>query len=173
MKPVYAQRFIRIPLILCCILSAGRGYAEGTREVMPIQANGTGLIVSTTTSFPLGNVGSYLGAPADNRIFIHIKDFNTESFYYGFNWEPLSPSGTPSTGTYNDVYMNIYDPSGTLVQTVNLPSTVGVNGFIGGANAYINAVQGPKIFGAPSNGYNPLSFTPAMNGDYYVSFYRS
>src|SRR5713101_5665116 len=104
MQPtVRTQQFIVIPLFLCCILSAFHGYAEGTREVMPIQTNGTGLIVSTTTSFPLGNVGSYLGAPADDHICIHIKDYTTENFYYGFNWEPLSPAGTPSTGTYNDV----------------------------------------------------------------------
>jgi hypothetical protein len=140
---------------------------------MSNNVNGTGLIVSTTTSFPLGNVGSYLGAPLDNHIQIHIADFNSEVFYYGFNWEPLSPSGTPSTGTYSDVYMNIYDPTGTLVQTVNLPSTTGAPGFIGGVNGYLNAVQGPKIGGAPTTGYNPLMFTPAMNGDYYVSFYRS
>jgi len=157
----------------CCLLKPDRVRAEGTKQVMPNNINGTGLIVSTTTTFPLGNVGSYLGAPLDDRIQIRIADYTTEVFYYGFNWEPLSPAGTPSTGTYSDVYMNIYDPTGTLVQTVNLPSTVGANGFIAGVNGYLNAVQGPKIAGVPSNGYNPLSFTPSKNGDYYVSFYRS
>jgi hypothetical protein len=171
MKPtVHAQRFILIPLFVCCILSASRGYAEGTRQVMPIQTNGTGLIVSTTTTFPLGNVGSYLGAPTDDRIFIHIKDYTTESFYYGFNWEPLSPPGTPSTGTYNDVYMNIYDPSGNLIQTVHLPSTTGSAGFI---SSWPTAYFGSMVGGVPFNGYTPLSFTPSANGDYYVSFYRS
>jgi hypothetical protein len=158
---------------MSCLLETAGVHAEGTKQVMPNQNNGTGLIVSTTTSFPLGNVGSYLGAPNDDRIYFHIKDFSTEVLYYGFNWEPLSPSGTPNTGTYNDVFMNVYDPSGTLVTTVNLPSTVGTPGFIGGTNAYINASAGPKISGIPSNGYSPLSFSPAMNGDYYVSFYRS
>ena len=170
MKPVYAQRFLLIPLFLCCILSASRGYAEGTKQVMPIKANGTGLIVSTTTTFPLGNVGSYLGAPADDRIYIHIKDYTTESFYYGFNWEPLAPNGTPSTGTYNDVYMNIYDPSGNLIQTVHLPSTAGSPGFI---STWNTGYFGPIVGGIPLNGYTPLSFTPTTNGDYYVSFYRS
>ncbi|HEY4111648.1 hypothetical protein [Puia sp.] len=158
---------------MSCLFEPAGVRAEGTKQVMSNATNGTGLIVSTTTSFPLGNVGSYLGAPLDNRIQIHIKDFTSEVFYYGFNWEPLSPSGSPSTNTYNDVYMNIYDPNGTLVSTVNLPSTVGTPGFIGGATGYVNALQGPKISGAPINGYSGLSFTPAMNGDYYVSFYRS
>src|SRR5690348_4367374 len=120
MKPLYA--LFLILALPCCLLFPGGVRAEGTKQIMPNTTNGTGLIVSTTSSFPLGSVGSYLGAPLDNRIQIHIADFNTEVFYYGFNWEPLSPSGTPSTGTYSDVYMNIYDPTGTLVQTVNLPS---------------------------------------------------
>lgn len=156
-----------------CLLESPGVLAEGTKQVMPNATNGTGLIVSTTLSFPLGNVGSYLGAPLDDRIQIHIKDFTSEILYYGFNWEPLSPAGTPSTGTYTDVYMNIYNPAGTLVQTINLPSTVGSPGFIGGATGYINAIQGPQIGGLPLNGYLPLTFTPTMNGDYYVSFYRS
>ncbi len=41
---------------------------------MPNATNGTGLIVSTTTTFPLGNVGSYLNCPVDDRIYIHINE---------------------------------------------------------------------------------------------------
>ena len=171
MKPLYTRSLILA--FLCCLIRPDGVRAEGTKQVMPNNTNGTGLIVSTTSSFPLGSVGSYLGAPLDNRIQIRIADYTSEVFYYGFNWEPLSPAGTPSTGTYSDVYMNIYDPTGTLVKTVNLPSTVGTPGFIGGTNGYLNAIQGPQIGGAPTNGYVPLSFTPTMNGDYYVSFYRS
>jgi hypothetical protein len=171
MKPLYTLSLILA--FLCCLTRPDGVRAEGTKQVMPNNTNGTGLIVSTTSSFPLGSVGSYLGAPIDDRIQIHIANFSTEVFYYGFNWEPLSPAGTPSTGTYNDVYMNIYDPTGTLVQTVHLPSTAGTAGFIGGTNGYLNAIQGPQIGGVPTNGYLPLSFTPSMNGDYYVSFYRS
>jgi hypothetical protein len=137
---------------------------------MPNPNNGTGLIVSTTASFPLGNVGPYLNCPVDDRIYIRIKDFTTETLYYGFNWETLSPA-TP-INTYSDVYMNLYDPTGALVAgyPVNLASVAGSAGFI---SSYIQAIQGPKIGGAPANGYAPSIFTPSMNGDYYVSFYRS
>ena len=166
MKPLYT--LILILATMSCLLESPGVRAEGTKQVMPNATNGTGLIVSTTTTFPLGNVGSYLGAPLDNRIQIHIKDFSTEVFYYGFNWEPLSPSGTPSTGTYSDVFMNIYDPTGTLVTTINLPTSGA--GFI---STYTQAIQGPQIAGAPASGYVPRVFNPAMNGDYYVSFYRS
>ena len=178
MKPVYPRvlsllvNFLnrKTPaafLILCGLGYGSRIDAEGTRQVMPSATNGTGLIVSTTASFPLGNVGSYLGAPNDDRIKIYIKDFSTEVLYYGFNWETLSPA-TP-INTYSDVYMNIYDPTGALVTTVHLPGAAAA-GFI---SSYTSAIAGPKIAGIPLGGYNPLSFTPTMNGDYYVSFYRS
>jgi len=144
--------------------------AEGTKQIMPNPNNGTGLIVSTTASFPLGSVGPYLNSPVDDRVYIHIKDFTTETLYYGFNWETLSPA-TPIS-TYSDVYMNLYDPTGALVAgyPINLASTAGAAGFIA---TYVSAIAGPKIGGAPANGYVPGVFTPTMNGDYYVTFYRS
>src|SRR5258708_2708026 len=166
MKPLYTLFLILASV--SCFLEPDGARAEGTKQVMPNSANGTGLIVSTTTTFPLGNVGSYLGAPIDQRVYFHITNPSTEILYYGFNWEPLSPGGTPNTGTYTDVYMNVYDPTGTLVTTVHLPSSG--NGFI---SSYLNAIQGPIIGGLPINGYAPLTFTPTMNGDYYVTFYRS
>src|ERR1700727_3187561 len=136
MKPLYA---ILIPLCLTPMLYPFSGSAEGTKQVMPNPNNGTGLIVSTTTTFPLGNVGSYLNDPVDDRIYIHISNFSTETLYYGFNWETLSPA-TPIS-TYSDVYMNLYDPTGALVAgyPVNLPSTAGWEAFI---SSYIQAIQG-------------------------------
>ena len=53
--------------------------AEGTKQVMPNSTNGTGLIVSTTTTFPLGNVGSYLN---DTLNFANLPDsqfYNTKT----------------------------------------------------------------------------------------------
>jgi hypothetical protein len=144
--------------------------AEGTKQVMPNSTNGTGLIVSTTTTFPLGNVGSYLNCPVDDRIYFHISNYQTETLYYGFNWETLSPA-TPIT-TYTDVYMNVYDPNGNAVpgSPFLLNSTAGQAGFI---STYIQGIQGPKIGGVPTTGYVPGVIPPYMNGDYYVTFYRS
>jgi len=172
MKPVYTRRVRGALFILSGLgfLSPSGLHAEGTKQIMPNPNNGTGLIVSTTTTFPLGNVGAYLNCPVDDRIFIHVKDFTTETLYYGFNWETLSPA-TP-INTYSDVYMNLYDPTGALVPgyPINLASTAGSAGFI---STYIQGIQGPQIGGAPANGYIPVTYTPTMNGDYYVTFYRS
>jgi Secretion system C-terminal sorting domain len=167
MKPIYA---ILILLSLISMMTPCCIEAEGTKQVMPNSTNGTGLIVSTTTTFPLGNVGSYLNCPVDDRIFFHISSYTTELLYYGFNWETLSPA-TPITH-YTDVYMNVYDPTGAAVpgSPFLLNSTAGQAGFI---SSYIQGIQGPKIGGAPTTGYVPGVFTPYMNGDYYVTFYRS
>jgi hypothetical protein len=167
MKPVYA---ILILLSLISMMTPCCIEAEGTKQVMPNSTNGTGLIVSTTTTFPLGNVGSYLNCPVDDRIYFHISSYQTETLYYGFNWETLSPV-TPIT-TYTDVYMNVYDPTGAAVpgSPFLLKSTAGQAGFI---SSYIQAIQGPKIGGIPTTGYVPGVIAPYMNGDYYVTFYRS
>src|ERR1700709_232502 len=85
---------ITLPLFLLGTFSV---QGEGTKEVMPIKTQGTGLIVSTLPTFPLGNVGSYYGAGVDQRIYIRIKDFTKDTLYYGFNWETLSPSTPIST----------------------------------------------------------------------------
>jgi hypothetical protein len=187
MKPVYTFRVLRLSvnsislrslanlLILTTsvfLLNAYSTRAEGTKQVMPAAANGTGLIVSTTAGFPLGNVGAYVPTagltPVDQRIFIHIKNYLTETLYYGFNWETLAPSGTIST--YSDVYMNLYDPTGALVPGYprNLPTSGA--GFI---NTWTMGATGPHVGAARAAGYTPLSFVPTMNGDYYVNFYRS
>lgn len=169
MKPVYTRRIL-IPLCLAALLGPRSLSAEGTRQIMPNAVNGTGLIVSTTTTFPLGDVGAYLNCPVDDRIYFHISNFATETLYYGFNWETLSPA-TP-INTYSDVYINLYDPTGALVPgyPVNLASTAGLAGFI---STYAQAMAGPQIGGSPAGGYLPVIYTPTMNGDYYVTFYRS
>jgi len=168
MKPVYTIRVVLLILInLSCLLGPSRLLADGTKQVMPNSTQGTGLIVSTTSTFPLGNVGSYLGAPVDQRIYFYIKDWTSESLYYGFHWETLAPGGTISV--YNNVYMRIYDPTGAQVGSpILLPSSTG-NGYL---SSYATAAAGPKIGGSPI-GYNALTFKPSMNGDYYVSFYQS
>ncbi|HVU56681.1 MAG TPA: hypothetical protein VHD83_16580 [Puia sp.] len=160
------KRFYLLRALPLFLLGTYTVLGEGTKEVMPNPSNGTGLIVSTSTTFPLGNVGSYLGAPVDQRIYFRITNFATDTLYYGFNWETLAPS-TPING-YSDVYMNIYDPTGVLVQTVHLPASG--NGFI---SSWLSAFNGPKMGSSFGAGYSPMKFKPTMNGDYYVSFYRS
>ena len=162
MKSTLRLAFTLLAFIVCY----AHAYSEGTREVMPNNVNGTGLIVSTTASFPLGKVGNYLNCPVQNQIFFNVKDYTNEELYFGFHFIQLGQS--VSTTPFTDVYMRIYDPSGTLVSTINLPDAGA--GFI---NDYASAIAGPNIGGATPAGYDPLVFAPTMNGDYYIELYRS
>lgn len=157
------------------LLGAYSVRAEGTKEIMNNSANGTGLIVNTSSGFPLGNIGSYLGAPSDMRIKFRVNNYLSEILYYGFHWEQLTGS-ISDTGHLNDVYMVIYNPLGAQV---GLPIKLASNsspgpGYITGgtfAAGWLLACTGPKI--GTGAGYNAATFTPSMNGDYSVSFYRS
>lgn len=141
---------------------------EGTKELMPNNSRGTGLVVSTVpvASFPLGSVGSYVGCPSDQRIYFRIKDFTKENLYYGFHWLTLRlPTATVTV--YPDVWMKVYDPNNNLVASGVLPTTG--PGFI---TSWALASNGPNV-GAYTGGYDPLSYKPLQNGDYYVEFFRS
>ncbi|MBB3186404.1 OmpA family protein [Microbacter margulisiae] len=156
------------------------GYCEGTKSVSPNADMCTGLAI-----LPSRNNGSYLHCPVSNRIYFHIKDYNTERFFYGFNWQKYG-SGLvaasyikdstlhykfyrKSPGKAKNVYMLIYAPDGTLAQRpILLPS----NG-IGHIDSYNQAIEGPDINRSMSKGYRPLVFKPKMNGEYWIEFYIS
>ncbi len=185
MKPLYSlwafvlfiysflTRSSKAPLYLIfCFLLTGiyKVRAEGTAQVMNTATpNGTGLIVNTTGGFPLGNIGSYLGAPKDMRLKFRIKDYLTETLYYGFHWVQLT-SSLGDTAHLKDVYMIIYDPNENPVGSPIKLAAINNQG-PGFIQTYTNAKYGPKVISAL--GYDPASFKPTMNGDYYVEFYRS
>jgi hypothetical protein len=155
-----------LSMLLIALVTVYDGFGEGTAQVMPTALNGTGLIVSTTAAFPLGNVGSYRGCAKEDRVYFNIKDFTKERLYWGFHFVNLSVS-TP-INVQNKIYMRVYNPSGTVVLQILLPT--GGAGFI---TSYASAVAGPNIGGATPAGYTPNNFTPLVNGDYWVEFYES
>ena len=142
-------------------------FAEGTKEVSPSENNLTGLAVLTTTG-----AGSFLNCPEDNRIYFRIKDFNTEKFYFGVRPHYYnSLTGKPnSTWCADSIYVRIYNPSGAVVFQQKLDTSAGSAGFI---NTYAQAIAGPNVGGLATAGYNPLTVTPLMNGDYWMEFYYS
>ena len=155
-------------MLLITLLTVYNGFGEGTPQVMPTAfANGTGLIVSTTAAFPLGNVGTYLGCTKEDRVYFRIKDFTKERLYWGFRWIPLSISAP--VNPINNIYMRVFDPTGTQVAQILMPNSAGA-GFI---STYASAVAGPNIGGLNPAGYNPQNFLPTKNGDYWVEFYQS
>ncbi|MEZ5047733.1 MAG: hypothetical protein R2831_12165, partial [Chitinophagaceae bacterium] len=140
------------------------GFAEGSST-----ANPNSSVVTALSILPNQNRGSYLGCNTDSRIRIRIVDNATENIYYGFDWRAYSSTvvTTPAPAITN-MYMRIFDPNGTQVAQINLPSSGA--GYISG---YSDANIGANIAGSAPGGYSPLSYNPSMNGDYWVEFYQS
>ena len=156
-----------LPILLLLFYSLPQKvFGEGTKEISPVST-----AITALAYMPSINSGPYLGATEDNRLYFNIKDFNTEKLYFGFNWTEYGNTGTPGSGqvSLTNMYYKIFRPDGSVAVPATLWSASG-NGFI---NSYSAATSGPNISGLNPTGYSPLSFTPTVNGDYWIEFYRS
>jgi gliding motility-associated-like protein len=125
-------------------------FAEGTKELMPnssdfgfVQINDRGRKFAT------------YNAPVLNRLYIHICTPG-EIIYFGFK----QPD--------NDISFRLKDPAGTVVVAAQALPASGA-GYV--AN-YNQAVAGPQqLVGAA--GYNAMSYTSLVDGDYYIEFTNS
>jgi Secretion system C-terminal sorting domain len=164
------KNFLQKTLFVFLIFASLLAKAEGTKEVSPNEANLTGL-----AQIPAIGSGSYFGCPADNRIYFDIKNFSTEKFYFGFRphyYNTFSNYGTKSPTTFcaDSIFIRILSPTGVVVYTKKLDTTAGQAGFI---DTYAQGFAGPNIGGATPAGYNPLVFTPTVNGAYWIELYYS
>lgn len=156
-----ASRFRGLALLLGGLaITAGNTFAEGTKEISNNNANTN----SALLVYQSRGTGPFLNNIQENRIKIRIADAATERIYYGFKW--LNYSGGAEIGA--NVWMRIYDPNGNEVTTARQRFNSTTAGYI---STFTQGVNGPNILGV-NNGYAPLSFTPAMNGEYSMVFYR-
>jgi hypothetical protein len=157
---VNLQKIISIFSIFILTLPWGNFlFAEGTKQFRPdsayfgdMQINDAAYTGGPTRPFALESNSDTL-----HRLYFHIKDYTTEKVYVGF--KHINVSGEIAT-------WRIKDPNGTTVRArANIPTSG--NGYI---RYYSQAVAGPKISLLPATGYTPITFTPAMNGDFYIEF---
>jgi hypothetical protein len=170
-------------------------HAEGTKSIwktftgLGINDESGGLLVNYISDPVNGSYPAYtFNSTSDERMYVHIRDFNTESIKFGFNVRRLwftSCDNVPNVnGDYTSantggrrVHWRLKNPNGVVVATSGAngipywnggttPSTT--PGFIG---TYNEAVNGPDNFnGVGTAGYTPITHTPTMNGDYYFEF---
>ncbi|GHB67277.1 hypothetical protein GCM10007390_20730 [Persicitalea jodogahamensis] len=133
--------------------------AEGTKQASP-----TSNTISALLSAPDLANGSYFNTSEDNRLYFSIKNFSTESLYFGFDWRDYSGS---SANLATPVYYRIMNPDGTVALGPTLWTGTG-NGKI---NTYAQAVAGPNINGSVPTGYSPLVFNPTVNGEYWIEYW--
>jgi uncharacterized protein (TIGR02145 family) len=132
--------------------------AEGTKQILPTDSDHGKLQVEPSfTDFAwYSSSGS---ASADYRLYIHVDNVG-EIIYYGFG-DALDNSDF----IVNDVYYRIKDPTGTVVVG---PSLIPASG-TGYIPTFTEAVNGPVAVAGPG-GYNALSYTPTITGDFYIEF---
>jgi uncharacterized protein (TIGR02145 family) len=135
--------------------------AEGTKQILPSDADHgklqiqPGLMGDFAWYDASGNSG-----PVDERLCIHIENIG-EIIYYGLG-DAMDYGGNIVT----DVTYRIKDPSGVIVVG---PSPVPASG-AGYIPTFNEAVAGPSaIVGA--TGYNALSYTPTVMGDFFIEFH--
>ncbi|PSG89904.1 hypothetical protein C7H61_08880, partial [Mesoflavibacter zeaxanthinifaciens subsp. sabulilitoris] len=141
--------------------------ADGTKQVMPNSTNGTAIYIRTDA----GNVGPYLGAPETERLYFTIADASVENLYFGVQARIRNSYAGGNNPLLTNFYYRIFNAAG-VPQT---PATLFTNNgtAVGYIPNYASAVAGPNIGGATPAGYNPITFNPSANGDYYIELYSS
>lgn len=134
-------------------------FPEGTKQILPSDADHGKLQVQPGfNDFAWYDAGG--SAAADYRLYIHIQNLG-EVIYYGFG-EVQNSGGAIVT----DVTYRIKDPTGTTVLVG--PSTVPASG-AGFISTFLEAITGPSAV-AGAGGYNALSYTPTVTGDFFIEF---
>lgn len=123
--------------------------AEGTKELRPSSSDFGSLQI-----YDRGRLFATYNAPAMDRLYVHICAPN-EIIYFGFK----QPD--------NDVFFRLKDPSGNIVPAYT--SQPVPNSGAGYISTYNQAVAGPSQL-AGAGGYNAMSYTAAVPGDYYFEF---
>ncbi|MGJ8661271.1 MAG: hypothetical protein ACSHXL_04480, partial [Bacteroidota bacterium] len=111
--------------------------------------------------------GPYKDAPSGRRLQFTIVNHSSENLYFGFQPRNYNNYGSVLK---NNAYYRILNSAGVVVAGPTLIPVTAGPGFI---SSYSQAFAGPNIAGATPAGYNPFSFDPSVNGDYYIELYAS
>ena len=166
-----AARLISRQLYLLCILIFVPGFyliasAEGTKQLEPKGAPGySNCKITLLENIPENRIPfALVDCKPQYRLNIHISDYTTEKIYFGFG---NIFSYVSDTIKFHDVSYQIKNPSGTVVKGLSPMPVPGSIGYIASRN---QVDLGPDINNTNAGGYEPLEFTPAMNGDYSIEF---
>ncbi|WP_452223842.1 hypothetical protein, partial [Lacinutrix chionoecetis] len=157
-------------LIFALLFAIPNVFADGTKQVMPNQTNGTALYIVTDPLPGSPATGPYLGGTESQRIYFTIADATQENLYFGVQARVRNAFAGGNNNLSTNFYYQIFDAAGNP-QTAPILFT-NTNGSAGFINTYSQAVNGPNI-GGVTNGYSPITFDPSANGDYYIALYGS
>ncbi len=138
---------------LLMVFLTENAFGEGTRQYRPSSSNFGNIRIGDALQPDLSIRFATFVADPTEQLKLRIKDPSKEVIYYGFN---VSLGGS--------VYVRIKDPNGTIVVASALIPGSGA----GHIDNYNEAFIGPMQI--TSGGYNALSFTPTIAGDYVFEF---
>mgnify|MGYP006267986335 CR=1 FL=1 len=142
--------------LVSCGLS-GNLHAEGTAQLIPPGSAASCVSYLQGNDGP-GKEGPNFGRPWYDRIYVHVADPSTEVIYYGFT--RLEPVSQP-------LYYRILDPDGNVLRAGRVAESAADSGYI--ADNGVAAYAGPKAI-AGGTGYDALTCTPTVAGDYAIVF---
>jgi gliding motility-associated-like protein len=160
-------------LTTACFLTLMPGFqqfamAEGTRQLEPEGAPSNSICrLALIVNDSEGRIPFALkDCDEDFRLNIRINDFVNEKIQFGLG---SIVDYYSSYTIYTDVKYQVKDPAGNIVAGYSLKPTPqeGEPGYI---ETREQALAGPNINGSNPEGYEPLTLTPAMNGDYILEF---
>ncbi len=150
-RPIPSLRSLLLLFII--LLACIQAKAEGTRELRPL-ATDAGFMQIWDPSVQPTRIFMTYAADSNRRLYINICRPG-ERMYFGFRTSNIAQV----------TFFRVRDPLGNIVfGPVQIP-TAAAPGLI---NTYAQAVAGPSALVA--GGYNALSYTPTMTGNYYIEF---
>ena len=152
------------PIILG-FLFAGQTFAEGTAQLTPTLASDNQGVLQIWDNNDVNRNSFTYGCPGTKKLYFSIC--NPETVYFGMNFDTGDLTGT-STLWYRIIAPDstvVFPLAGTGWQQVT-------NAGAGSIGSWAQAVAGPNNIVGGAGGYTPLSFTPAMAGDFWIEFYR-
>ncbi len=170
MKHFYFSIFV----FLFATISA---FADGTKQLMPPQENGTAkgvcyISIGQAQSVSFGRYHGSESASEQDRIYIRIIDATNEEIHFGVGDKIFKDQSNSTIKISNIATLNyrIMKPDGTVAKTGSLKDGNHIT-------SYSQAINGPKTatdgHNINSNGYNSISYKPtstADTGNYWIEF---
>jgi gliding motility-associated-like protein len=148
-RPDYV--LFRVLLTLTPFLLSIHTLAEGVKQLRPDSASAyhTYLNITNQSNRPCF---ANENCDADHKLYVHIAHPG-EKLYMGFNMDGIA-------SVIFKIKLN-----GSIIETKTVTLSDGFPGFI---KYYSQAAAGPNVLGP--GGYFPVTFTPAVAGDYSIDF---
>ena len=158
----------KILFLLFSLLLLDFAYGEGTKELSPDSLS----IIVVSTVRKSGDAFAHNNSREERRLNISIREVG-EIIHFGIRQhDPQVVSGPTGIGDPSPqfraggIYVRIIDPTGNVVLLDSIEHLNGEGSIINFNEGHV----GPQEIVRNVGGYDAISYTPSMTGDYYMQF---